>query len=157
MTVDPWALPSPLDVIAVALVHVVQLVAWFLLTVTRNVGELGPWYVVVYWLAVWGCAALGANGSAKIRVVRRGADFFEFDPARRGGAWAGRWAVGIVRLQVAGEAWVAAAKVIAGYGGLAVLLTVGIVWRWLPVILVAVAWLVWRARTRAPWWEQDAG
>jgi hypothetical protein len=156
MTVNPWSLPAPLDVIAWLAVQLVRSVVWAVVTPTHNVAELGVWYVPVYWLAVYFLACLGGWGSARMRQIRRGADFFEFDPNRRGGAWAGRWAVGAIRFQVAGEAWGAAAAVILGYGGLLVLVTVGIVWRWLPLLLVAYLWWRYRARTRPAWWENGA-
>lgn len=157
MTLNPWSLATPLDVIAAALIALARLVWWTLETPTRNVNQLGWAWVPCYWALVYGCGLLGAWGSARMRTIRRGADFFEFDPNRRGGQWAGRLAVNTIRLQVAGEAWAATAAVLAGYGGLVVLLTVGIVWRWLPVILVGVAWWYWRARTRNPWWENADG
>lgn len=156
MTVDLSALPWPIEPAAVIVRHALESVWWAFITPTRNVAQLGPWWPPCYWAAVYGLAHLGAWGSARMRTVRRGADFFEFDPTRRGGQWAGRWAIGVIRLQVAGEAWGAAAAVIAGYGGLIVLLAVGLVWRWLPLVAVGVLWWMWRARTRTAWWEQQA-
>lgn len=147
--VDVWALPAPLDVLAWCAVLALRLLWWLLRTPTRNLGELGPGWVVAYWLAVAGSWSLGRWGADAIHKVRRGNDFWEFSPDRS--AWAGS-VVALIRLQVAGEAWLAGGALAAGYSSLAVLLFVGIVWRWVPVVVIVAAWLRWRTVTRRPWW-----
>lgn len=154
MTLDPWSLEQPLDVIAVAVIHLAQLAWWLAVTPTRNVHQLGRFWPPIYWAAVYWFGCLGRWGSREVRTVRQGNDFFEFDPDRgSGGAWVGRLAVSTIRLQVAGEAWLATAAVIVGYGGCLSLLVVGLVWEWLPLVAVVVVWWLWRARTRPAWWE----
>lgn len=151
MTVNVWALPAPLDVLAWCAVHLVYAGWWTLRTPTRNVAELGPGWVVAYWLAVWASWAAGSAGSALAVTVRRGNDVFEFDPNRRGGAWLG-WAGAILRWEVAWRAYLAGALQVVGYSSFLALVAVGILWRWVPVILIGVVWWRWRASTRQPWW-----
>lgn len=147
-------LPQPWEAVAVIAKHLLETLVWLLVTPSQNVAELGLWWVPFYWLLVYISWSVGAWGSVRMRQIRRGADFFEFDPERRGGAWAGRLAVGTIRLQVAGEAWAASLAVIGGYGTFLTLLTVGLLWRWLPLLGVGVLWWLWRARTRPAWWDQ---
>jgi hypothetical protein len=109
---------------------------------SNNIRTLGwPW-LITYWLAVASLFRLGAWGQAAMHGARRGNDAFEYDPARRGGAWLGR-AVSIYRLQIKAEADSAAAATVGGYVGGVVLLVVGFLWAWLAVA-VAV-WALLRA------------
>lgn len=150
--VDPWPLPAPLDVAAWCALQALRLLWWLLRTPTRNVAELGPGWVVAYWAAVVGSWSLGSWGAAAVRTVRRGSDFWEFDPNRGGGgSWVGRVA-GVIRFQVAAEAWFAGGAMVAGYSAFTALVVVGVLWRWLPVVVIVAAWSRWRTHTRRPWW-----
>lgn len=147
--VDVWALPAPLDVFAWCAVQFVRLVWWGLRTPTRNVAELGPGWVVAYWLAVVGSWSLGSWGAAAVRNVRRGNDFWEFAPDH--GSWVGS-IVKVIQFQVASEAWFSGGAMVIGYSSFAALVAVGILWRWVPVVVIVAAWLRWRSHTRRPWW-----
>ena len=107
-----------------------------------NLKALGwPW-LIAYWLTVAGLFRLGAWGQAAMHHARRGNDAFEFDPARRGGAWLGR-AVSIYRLQIKAEADGAAAATVGGYVGAVVLLVAGFFGAWLAVAVAG--WALLRA------------
>lgn len=151
---NPWALPAPFDALAWLTLETVELVWSTVGRMSRNVGELGTAWVLAYWLTIAALLHLGHWGAHRIRQAREGADFFEFDPSRGGGgSWVGR-IVFFFRLQVAAEAWAAGLATLVGYGGATLLLAVGLVWRWLA-LLVGV-WAVARAlelrRRRGPWW-----
>jgi hypothetical protein len=151
-----WALPSPFDAIAVGCAVLVNALWWAARRATGNVAGLGPWWPAAYWLAVAGSWWTGSVGVARLRVVRRGADFFEFDPRRGGGSWAGA-PVAVIRWQVALEAWVAGIATVGGYGLCLALLVVGVLWDWLltvaaALVLAAAARARWLNRTA--WWEQ---
>lgn len=149
--VDLWALPAPLDVLAWCALQVGRGLVWALRTPTSNVAELGPGWVVAYWLAVVVSWSAGSTGSAMGASVRKGNDVFEFDPARRGGSWLG-WAGAVLRFEVAWRAYLAAVLQLVGYGTFVVLVVVGILWRWVPVVVIVAAWARWRSLTRRPWW-----
>lgn len=147
-----WALPAPFDVAVWCLARVGQLLWWMAVTPTRNVADLGPGWVVAYWGAVAASLMVGGWGSSAVRQVRKGSDFLEFNPeARGGGAWVGK-VVTVIRFQVAAEAWVAGTALVVGYSAFLALMVVGILWRWLPIVVIGFLWSRWRAATRTPWW-----
>jgi hypothetical protein len=149
---NPWSLPSPLDVLAVAVLHVLRTIMEGVLLISGNVAELGWGYLIAYWAAVLALLQLGWWGSHQTVKVRKGNDVWEFDPTRRGAAWlgaAGWWLTFRVRWQ----AYAAVLAELAGYGGALALLVVGVLWRWLLLagaLLLAARVLRWkRARVYA--------
>ena len=150
---NPWTLPAPFDAALWLILETAELTVVTVRRMSSNVDELGAAWVLAYWLAVLGLVHLGGWGSAQRHRVRVGNDAFEWDPTRRGGAWIGR-AAALVRLQVAGETWVAASATVVGYGGALALIVVGLLWGW--VLVLAAGWGVVRLlrarRQRRPWW-----
>lgn len=124
------------------------LACWWALTIlgrtawqiTTNVGELGPSWVLAYWLAVVSLWLLGEWGTDRTVKVRKGNDVLEFDPSRRGAKWLG-FAGKVLRGHVLVQAWTSALAELFGYGGALALLAVGLVWRWLALLPA-----VWAAR-----------
>lgn len=114
-------------------------------TITGNVAHFGAPWVLAYWLSVVGLWSVGSWGAVAIRQVRKGNDFVEFSPRFDGGRapWYGRPAALVIRTQVAGEAWVATAATVVGYGGALALLVVGVLWTWLAVVVAL--WVLSRA------------
>lgn len=145
-------IPPPFSWLLAGAVWLLRGSWWLFSTITGNVATFGGPWVLAYWLAVVGCWTLGAWGAQAIRRVRSGNDFIEFAPARDGGKppWYGRPAALVIRTQVAGEAWIATAATVVGYGGFLVLLVCGLVWTWLAV--AAACWTLskaFEARRRA--------
>lgn len=150
-----WALPTPFDAVAVGCAVLANALWWAARRATLNLWGVGPWWPAAYWSAVYLTAAAGHAGTRRLKLVRRGADFFEFDPNRRGGAWAGA-PVKVIRWQVALEAWLAGGATVVGYGACFALLVVGVLWDWL--FTVGGVWVLWvavraRWRNRTAWWE----
>lgn len=137
------------------LARLTALTAWLLFRrITLNVAQLGPAWAICYWVLVVWLLALGSYGSGMVRATRRGNDYLEFDPARRGGAWVGSTRVRVIRWQIKVESAWAVGCFVAGYGGACALLVVGLVWVWLvPFVgylaLVKSAQFRRRARRRA--------
>lgn len=151
---NPWALPAPFDAVLWVILEAAKLLAATVLRMSSNIGELGTAWVLAYWLTVATLLHLGSWGALRIRKARAGSDFFEFDPSRGGGGgWVGR-IVFFFRLQVAAEAWAAGLATAVGYGGALTLLALGLVWRWLALVvgLRALARALELRRRRTPWW-----
>mgnify|MGYP000529368063 CR=1 FL=1 len=127
------ALPAPFDWATVAAWWAATIIGRAAWRITTNVGELGPAWVLAYWLAVISLWLLGEWGTDYTVKVRRGNDVLEFDPSRRGGRWLG-FAGQVLRWHVLGQAWASALAELIGYGGAIALLTVGLVWRWLALL-----------------------
>lgn len=151
---NPWTLPAPLNLIVWLAAKAGWLIWWWLTTTTRNIAELGPAWVVTYWLAVVGSIQLGAWGLANMHKARAGNDIWEFGSASRVAQLLGRPATRLYRLQVAGEAVVPAVAAASGYAIASGLLLVGLAWRWLAVLVGG--WLTVKAlelrRRRRAWW-----
>lgn len=148
-----WALPAPFDVVAVGLAVLVQCVWLAAVRATRNMRSLGPAWPFAYWLLVYLTWQLGVGGARRMRLVRRGNDFREFNP-EAGARWAGP-GVTIIRWQVRTDATLSALATVVGFGGCLALLVVGVLWDWLLTIAAAaLLWLAARARWLnriAPW------
>lgn len=152
-----WALPSPFDGPLVVVATAVQVLWLAAVRATRNLRTLGPWWPVGYWLAVVWSWRFGHRSSLRLRLVRRGNDAFEFDPARRGGRWIGLIPVRLIRLQIIAAAWRGAGGMLVGYGLCFALIVIGVVWLWLLTIAAALLFgLAARGRwmSRVPWWER---
>lgn len=121
-----------------ALVWVIRGLYWVILRITENVIVLGLWWVVFYWLLLFMLLHLGSLGSGLVRETRQGNDYLEFDPSRRGGDWAGRRRVAIVRLQIKLESTLATSSLLIGYLGAGGLLLVGFLGLWLAPVLSAL-------------------
>lgn len=144
---NPWALPAPLDVAAWLLLTGARVVVWVIVTCTRNVLPLGPWWVATYWLAVLLLWALGEAGAEHIRSARKGNDFLEFANGRA--RWVGKVAI-LFELQVRWDAFQAYA--VLGYPAAVALLAVGLLGPWTAVVgavwLTAKAFEIRRRRAR---------
>lgn len=138
-------LPEPFGSAAHALVWALHGLFRLLLHISSNVASLGLAWVLAYWMAVFGLWSLGSWGQARLRKVRSGNDIFEFNPTSKGGDWLGR-INSVIRLQVQGEAWAAGVATVVGYAGSVLLLTIGVFWAWLTVV---VAWWVAARAMRA--------
>lgn len=133
-----WALPTPLDLVAVGLFGVARAVVWVIITCTRNILPLGWWWVATYWAAVLFLWALGEAGSEHIRSARRGNDFLEFANGRA--RWVGKVAI-LFELQVRWDAFQAYA--VLGYPAAILLLIAGTLGLW--TLAIAALWLVVKA------------
>lgn len=134
MTDQVWQLPAPFDVAAWLITRALLLVYRTAAHILSNVSELGPAWAVAYVLALAGFWWLGEMGRSGAKRTLRGNDLWEVDPTRRGAAWIGSLAAWVLRMFVAGPAWIASVAVIVGYGGVATLLAIGLAWRWLALV-----------------------
>lgn len=132
-------LPAPFSWLAELAVAIVRM-AWATAAhITANIAELGPAWVVAYWLAIAGLWQAGRWGTNATVGVRRGNDVLEFDPTRRGARWLGL-AGDVLRWHVGAQAWASTLAEIAGYGGAVALIAIGFFWRWLA--LVPAIWAI---------------
>lgn len=146
-----WSLPTPLDALAVVVLWALRVVCLIGTTATLNVATLGVWWPVGYWLVIvglWSTARAGAEVDAK--VFAGGEDVAAFGAGGRA-SWLGT-AAKVTRFRVKLKANVAAAQIVGGYGGAALLLAVGVLWTWLFVVaaLVVAAW--YQVNLRRRWW-----
>jgi|JI10StandDraft_1071094.scaffolds.fasta_scaffold164212_3 hypothetical protein len=138
MTGDLWALPAPLDLVAVAVWWAAWAVWQIIYRCTANVAPLGPWWVATYWFAVLTLWSLGALGGELIRQARQGNDFLEFANGRA--RWVGKVAV-LFELQVRWDAFKAYA--ILGYPAAILLVVVGGLGLW--TLALAGGWAAVKA------------
>lgn len=149
------ALPTPLDVLTLAVLAVLWVPVWVFVTATLNVSTLGVWWPVGYWLVVVGLWSVASAGVATdVKVFAGGEDVAAYGAGGRA-SWLGA-AAKVTRLRVRLRATTAATQIVVGYGGAAALIAIGVLWEWLAVA-AAVGLAVWYRRTLAPRWWIDEG
>ena len=140
--------PAPFDWLLAA-GYLAAWAAWSIfMRINRNLLELGwPW-LWAYWIAMLATIDLAEWGRQRIGKTLAGNDVLEV----RFAAWLGKPAAFMLRAYVAVPAWAATGAVVVGYGAAAMLLFVGVLWRWVAVVaglwLLAKAAEVRRARLR---------
>lgn len=137
-------LPPPFNYLAVAAWWAGRALFWLVATPTTNVGQLGPFWPLAWFLAIAGLMTLGSWGAARGDVLFHGGE----DVAAFGGraAWLG-FGAKIIRTRKKADAAMSGAAVLVGWGGASFLYLVALVW-WMCIPL-SVGWLWWR------WWSQQ--
>lgn len=149
-SLDVWALPTPLDGMAWAVVAALRLVVAVLVTATLNVATLGPYFPPAYWLlVVWLWSVGNAGAASDTKLWSHGEDVAAFSGGRA--SWLGT-AAKVTRLRVRLRAQLAATQLVAGYGGAVALLVVGVLWWWLLTLGAVAAAVVWQTQVRQRWW-----
>lgn len=140
-----WALPSPLDVLAIAALWLLRVTLWVPVTATQNLAGWGPFWPVGFWMlfgVLWSIGTVGLETDAK--VFAGGEDVSAYSGGRA--SWLG-FAARVTRTRVKLRAQTAATQIIVGRVAPAGMLTVAVMWAWLFVVAVAVGWVAW-------WWSQ---
>lgn len=146
-----WALPTPVDVLLAPFVAAVLTVWWAVVTISRNVGQLGPLWVVCYWVVLWVLLGIGAHGRDRGReIFKGGEDVAAFAPGGGRASWLG-FGAQVIRLDAVLQAWSAATCAVVGTGGAAVVIVVGLLWWWLVPLFLGLSLLAWRQRQPKPW------
>lgn len=127
-------MPAPFSWLAVAVVWAAAATWDAIMRISGNVGTLGTWWILAYWLTIAGCLNLGGWGLQRIGKARKGNDFIEFANHRAG--WTGRKTARLYEFFVKSEARLGFA--VLGYPA--------------AVGLIAIAWLgPWTLALAAGW------
>lgn len=148
-----WALPSPLDVLAIATLWLLRVMLWPFVTATQNLAGWGPFWPVGFWMLfglLWSVGTVGLETDAK--VFAGGEDVSAYSGGRA--SWLG-FAARVTRTRVKLRAQTAATQIIVGRVVPAVMLTVAVMWVWLVFIPPALIGLRrWWTKPR-PWITEE--